>query len=89
MCVYVQYSSIITSHTRGTPCMVSRMFSCVKFKKLLCVLLFPQDETCHFPRRDMSLPEMTRGICSKCVITRDVAVEVPTSWCSMRISVGM
>ena len=78
----LRYSSIITSHMRGTPCMVPRMFLHVKFKKLLCVLLIPQDKTCHFPKQHVA-------ICSKRVITRDVAVKVPISWGSMRISVGM
>ena len=40
-------------------------------------------------RRDVSFLETTRGICSKHVITQDVAVEVPISWSSMRISVGV
>ena len=68
---YIRYSSIITSHTRGTPQMVNHRFSHVKFKKLPCEL-FPRDETCHFP-------EMTCGICSRHVITQDMAVEVPIS----------
>ena len=52
--------------------MVTRRFSQVKFKKLPCELLFPQDETCH-------LPETTCGICSRRVITLDVAMEIPIS----------
>ena len=53
----------------GTLCMVTSRFSHVKFKKLPCELLFLQDEMCHFPKT-------THGICSKRVITQDVAVEV-------------
>ena len=79
---YLRYSSIITSHTRGTPCMVPRMFLRVKFKNChVCIIISM--------RRDVSLPETTHGICSKRVITQDVAIEVPTSWGSSRISVGV
>ena len=53
--------------------MVTCRFSLVKFKKLPCELLFPGDETCHFP-------EMTREIYTTCVITQDVIVELPISW---------
>ena len=78
----VWYSSIITSHIRGTPCMVSRRFSRVKFKKIaVCIIIST--------RRDVSLSKTTCGIYSKRVITRDVAVKVPILWGSSTISVGM
>ena len=47
------------------------VFACKIQKIAVCIIIST--------RRDVSLPETTRGICSKRVITRDVAVEVPTS----------
>ena len=60
---------------------VPQVFAC-KIQKIAVYIIISM-------RRDMSLPEMTCGICSKCVITRDIAVEVPISWGSSRISVGV
>ena len=58
---------------RGTPCMhgVPQVFVCKIQKIAMCIIIST--------RQDVSLPEMTRGICLKRVITRDVAVEVPNN----------
>ena len=60
---------------------VLQVFACKIQKISVCIIIST--------RQDMSLPKVTRGICSKRVITRDVAVEVPILWGSTRISVGM
>ena len=51
---------------------VLHVFACKIQKIAVCIIIST--------RRDVSLPKTTCGICLKRVITRDVAVEVPTSW---------
>ena len=60
---------------------VPQVFACKIQKIAVCIIIST--------RRDVSLLKMTRGNYSKHVITRDVAVEVPISWGSTRISVGV
>ena len=70
----LRYSSITYNFTHAWYSMHGHphVFAC-KIQKIAVWIIIST-------RQDVSLPETTHGICSRCVITWDVAMEVPISW---------